>query len=125
MAAANPDSILDSVKKTLGFDPDYEAFDLDITLFINGAFGSLQQAGVGPDSGIAITDNTALWSDYVTDGVLLDLVKQYVYSSVRLSFDPPGTSFGIDAIKYMLEMHIWRINIEAEKLTPPSDPFAA
>src|SRR5215831_11802639 len=30
--AANPESVLDSVKQTLGFQPEYQAFDLDILL---------------------------------------------------------------------------------------------
>jgi hypothetical protein len=123
MSTANPDSILDSVKKTLGFDPDYEAFDLDITLFINGAFGSLQMAGVGSDSGFSISDNTTLWSNYVSNATLLNLIKAYIFAFVRLSFDPPGTSFGIDALKNMAAQHIWQINVVAEQLNPPSDPF--
>ena len=123
MATANPDSILDSVKKSLGFDPDYDAFDVDITLFINSAFGSLQQLGVGGDTGFTIQDNTTLWSQYVAHLSYLGLVKQYIYLSVKLAFDPPATSFGILAIENMLAQLGWRINVAVEAVDPPSDPF--
>jgi hypothetical protein len=122
---ANPDSILDSVKKTLGFDPEFTAFDLDIVLHINSAFGSLQQAGVGSDTGFVIQDNTTLWSQYVSSLLFLGMIKQYIFLAVKLAFDPPGTSFAIEAIQNQLLQLIWRINIAAETEDPPSDPFAS
>ena len=103
MTDPNPDSILDSVKKVLGFSPDYAAFDLDITLFINASFGSLQQLGIGSGSGFVIQDNTTLWSQYVANLSYLGMVKSYIFMMVKLAFDPPQTSFGIDAIKDQLK----------------------
>jgi hypothetical protein len=121
----NPESILDTVKKALGFDPDYTAFDLDITMFINAAFGSLKQLGVGSDTGFIISDNTTLWTQYITDLTFLGMVKSYIFMSVRLAFDPPATSFGIAAFEKQLEELGWRINVAAEHANPPSDPFSA
>jgi hypothetical protein len=121
---ANPDSILDSVKKVLGFDPEYEAFDIDVLMFTNSSFGTLQQLGVGGDSGFMISDNTTLWSQYVTSISYLGLVKAFIYMSVRLAFDPPATSFTIGAIEHQLEQLAWRINAAVEAENPPSDPFA-
>lgn len=124
MTDANPASILDSVKKVLGFDPDYTAFDLDITMHINSAFGSLWQLGVGGDTGFFITDNTTLWSQYVSQLSYLGMIQQYIFLNARLAFDPPATSFAINAIEKQLEQLAWRINIAAEHISPPSDPFA-
>ena len=124
MAEANPESILDSTKKIVGFDPGYTAFDLDVITFINSAIGTLQQAGVGSDTGFVITDNTTLWSQYVGDLLYLGMVKAYIYMSVRLAFDPPATSFAIEAINKQLEQLIWRINVAVETAMPPTDPFA-
>lgn len=120
----NPDSILDSVKKVIGFDSDYTAFDLDLTLFINAAFGSLQMMGVGGDTGFIISDNTTLWSQYVSNLLYLGMIKQYVCMVVRLAFDPPPTSFGLQAIQEQINQLAWRINIVAEQINPPTDPFA-
>lgn len=122
---ANPNSILDTVKKAVGLDPELEAFDLEITMFINSAFGYLRQLGVGSDTGFIISDNTTLWSQYVTSLKILSMVKQYISMFVKLAFDPPATSFGIDAVKGMIEQLGWRINIVAEEENPPSDPFGS
>ena len=124
MTDANPESILDSIKKALGYDPDYTAFDLDVVMHINSAFGSLQQRGVGSDTGFIISDNTTLWSQYTTSLTYLGMVKAFILMSVRLAFDPPGTSFGIDAIKGQIDELGFRINVAAEAEKPPTDPYA-
>lgn len=123
MTDPNPQSILDSVKKTLGLAPDYTTFDLDIVLFINSAFGSLQQLGVGPDDGFIIQDNTTLWSQYISAVTYLGMVQSYIFMSVRLAFDPPPTSFAIDAIQKQTVELGWRILVAVEQITPPSNPF--
>lgn len=119
---ANPESILDSVKKVIGFEPGYDVFDLDIIMHINMAFGILKQAGVGSDTGFMITDNTTLWSQYLSNLTLLGMVKSYVSMAVRQAFDPPSTSFGQDALEQLINQLIWRINIAAEELNPPLPP---
>lgn len=120
--AANPNSILDSVKKALGFDPEFTAFDLDVVMFINSAFGSLNQLGVGGDMGFVIEDNTTLWSQYISELLYLGMVKQYIFMCAKLAFDPPSTSFAIEAITKQIEQLSWRINVAVEHISPPSDP---
>jgi hypothetical protein len=122
MTDANPDSILDSIKKTLGIDPDYDAFDLDVIMHINTAFSTLTQLGVGPDAGFAITDNTALWSEYSDKMVLLASVKSYVFTKVKLFFDPPANSFGLEAMKAMVSEMEWRLNVIGEGISKPVLP---
>lgn len=119
----NASSILSSTKKIVGFDDEFTAFDVDITTHINAAFGELQQLGVGGDTGFIITDDTTLWSQYVSDLVYLGMVQQFIYLSVKLAFDPPSTSFALEAIQKQLEKLSWRINSAAEHITPPDDPF--
>lgn len=120
----NPNSILDSTKQVLGVADTDTSFDLDVTMLVNSAFGSLSQLGVGSDSGFVITDNTTLWSQYISDLVYLGMIKQFIFMTVKLAFDPPGTSFGLEAIQNQLQQLAWRINVKAEEITPPSDPFA-
>ena len=50
------ESILQSVKKMLGIIPEYTNFDDDIIMHINSVFMILQQLGVGPKEGFAISD---------------------------------------------------------------------
>ena len=61
------DSILTSIKKLLGMDADYTAFDTDVIIHINTALAILCQLGVGPDKGFRIRDDSATWQDFVGD----------------------------------------------------------
>lgn len=124
MTDPNPNSILDSVKKSIGLAADDASFDLDVVLFTNAAFGSLQMLGVGGDTGFMISDNTTLWSQYVSSLKYLGMIKQFIVLTVRLAFDPPDGRFGLQAYKDQIAELAWRINIVAEEINPPSDPFA-
>lgn len=109
-----PNSILDTTKKILQVDPDYTVFDIDIITHINSVFFTLQQLGLGPTNGFMIEDNAKLWSEYTLGDNALNAVKTYMYMRVRLMFDPPATSFAIEAlIKQVLEME-WRLNVHRE-----------
>lgn len=114
------DSVLTSTKKTLGLAEDYTAFDLDIITFINGAFGVVNQLGVGQGEGFFIVDDEDLWSDFEVDGSKLALVKTYVYLRVRMLFDPPSTSFHIEACEKQLKEYEWRLHAfrESELVNP-------
>lgn len=117
------DSILTSVKKALGLAEAYTAFDVDILLHINSAFSTLYQLGLGPEDGFSIEDKTPTWSAFLGTDKRLNLVKQWMYLSVRLVFDPPATSFTIDAFKKQLEELTWRISVRREEETwvPPEE----
>lgn len=109
------DSILTLTKKLLGIEEDYTHFDTDIIVHINSAFMSLNQLGVGPAEGFLIKDNTALWSDYLgVDSKKLEGVKTYIYSKVRLIFDPPATAAVLEAMERQIQELEWRLNIEME-----------
>lgn len=107
------DSILQSTKKALGLDSEYDAFDLDIIMFINSALATLHQVGYGPLEGFMITGPEETWDDL--DVQTKDMfVKQYVYGEVRVSFDPPQNSSALEAIRKKNEELLWRININRE-----------
>lgn len=109
-------SILDSVKKVLGIDAAYTPFDTDIIMHINSAFSTLNQLGVGPINGFMIDDNAATWSELIATDMRLNNVKTYVFLRVKVLFDPPSTSFGLEAIqKQILELE-WRLNVTVETL---------
>ena len=105
------DSILLSVKKQLGIAPDYEPFDPDIIIHINTVFSILHQLGAGPEDGFSISDDSAVWSDYITDNPnKLNLIKSYMYLKVRLLFDPPTNSGVTEATNRMIDELEFRIN---------------
>ena len=112
------ESILTSTKKILGLDRDYTAFDLDVITHINAAFSILSQLGVGPEGGFSIIDDTTLWTDYSVPADQLHLVKTYMFLKVRSTFDPPTTSFLIEATEKQIKEYEWRLNIFREYALP-------
>ena len=106
------DSILDSIKKLLGIQPEYTSFDEDIIVAINTSFATLNQLGVGPEGGYMIEDNTQTWNDYITT-TNLNMVKTYVHLKSRLLFDPP-TGGVLDAIKNQLSELEYRLYVECD-----------
>lgn len=127
------DSILNSTKKILGLEADYTPFDLDIITFINSAFSTMAQLGVGPADGFMIQDATANWADitYVNPVTLasaplpqkqLNMVKTYVYLRARRFFDPASTRFVISAMNDQIQEHEWRLMEFMQELTPLTKP---
>jgi hypothetical protein len=118
------DSILNGTKKTLNLDPSYTAFDSNIVLFINGVFTTLMQLGIGPVDGFAIEDETATWDDFIGPNLKYNAVKTYVYLRVRLLFDPPTTSYLIEALNKQAEELEWRLNVirEGTEWVDPDPP---
>lgn len=108
------DGILASIKKMLGLDEDYHAFDTDVIIFINSALMTLQQLGVGPVNGYSITDASDTWSSFLQSDMMLEGVKEYVYICVRIIFDPPTNSFVMDALQKKKEELEWRLREQAE-----------
>lgn len=109
-------SILKSTKKILGVGADYTAFDLDILTHINSAFGSLHQLGVGPIEGFSVEDESAEWSALGLPIAMLNMVRTYIYLKVRLVFDPPTTSFHLDAVNKQIEQLEWRLGVARDEV---------
>ena len=107
-------SILTSIKKMLGIEEEYEHFDEDVMIHINTTFMALNDLGVGPAAGFSIQDKTKTWTDYLGANGDFQAVKTYIYLKVKLIFDPPATSFVIEAINRQIAELEWRLNVRAE-----------
>lgn len=112
------ESILTSTKKICNLSIDATEFDLDITTHINSALSTVSQLGVGPPGGLFISDATTLWTELDIPQDQLALVKTYVYLRVRMIFDPPTTSFVIDAYNKQIEEHAVRLSYLREETIP-------
>lgn len=109
------DSILNSIKKLIGMDPEYTQFDTDLIVYINSIFAILKQVGVGPENGFSISDDSATWDEYLPDyDKNFEFVKTYIQQRVKLVFDPPLTSSVLDAMKETIKELEWRLNIAGE-----------
>jgi len=108
------ESILKSTKQMLGISANYTAFDLEIITNINSVLSSLNQLGIG--DAVPIEDETKLWADLAIPQVALNWVKTLIFLKVKLAFDPPGTSYLIEAVTKQIEEQEWRLNTYAEEL---------
>lgn len=109
------ESILTSIKKSLGITEDYTQFDTDIIMHINSVFTTLTQLGVGPSEGFYIEDKSAEWSDFIEDMTKLQAIKTYVYLKVRLIFDSASLgSATLAAYERQIQEIEWRLNVIAE-----------
>lgn len=107
-------SILATIKKMLGADIIYDAFDTDIIVFINTALMTLQQVGVGPANGFVVTGLAETWNDFLPDDTFFEGVKTYIYLSVKMVFDPPTSSYVMETMKEQKEELEWRLREQAE-----------
>ena len=107
-------SILKTIKKMVGIPEDQTDFDVEIVVLINSAFGLLFQLGVGPEGVFSIGDDAEVWNDLGLPADQLGLVKEYLYRKVKESFDPPETSFHLDALKSRIAELEKRLNIMTE-----------
>lgn len=107
-------SILNSTKKILGLDFAYTPFDADIITHINAVFSVLNQLGIGPDDGFFISSEEEVWDDFQVPENQLNLIKTYMYLKVRMIFDPPATSYLIEASNNQIKEYEWRLSVMRE-----------
>lgn len=114
------DSILNSVKKLLGLDVNFKAFDADIIMHINSVFFIMEQMGIGPQ--FMIFDESDLWSTYLEGRTDLEAVKTYMGAKVRQMFDPPTSSILADALDRTVKELEWRLFSATDlTVTKPED----
>lgn len=102
-------SILDTIKKLIGLESNYDAFDESIISFINGAFATLQQMGVGPSTPYRIQNAYNIWSEWSNDAFVVEETKNYVYLQVRKMFDPPSSSIVMESLEKQANEIGWRL----------------
>lgn len=117
-------SILNDVKKLLGMDATYTAFDTDVIIHINSVFNVLWDLGIGPTTGFMITDDTTTWDAFIGTDLNLNQVKSYMFLRVKRLFDPPTTSFAIESTDRLIQEAEWRLSVkrEGESWTDPNPP---
>ena len=108
------ESILGSIKQLLGVSTEDSYFDAEITMHINTVFSILAQLGVGPSIGYRITTPMDSWEDFLGDRTDLEFIKSYIYSKVRLMYDPPQNSFLVKTIEDQCKELEWRLNAQTD-----------
>jgi len=106
-------SILNDIKHTLGITEDETAFDIDLIIFINGTFATLNQLGAGADIGYQITGPDNQWEEFFTDA-RLNAVKTYIFLCCKMAFNPPDSPGLMQALERQKLEHEYRINVVAD-----------
>lgn len=108
------ENILYTIKILLGIQDDYEEFDNEIIYNINSAFMDLYQIGFG-DKPFSINTKHEIWANAIPNEKFFESVKLYIFKKVKLSFDPPSSSFVLEAMKNQLQEIEWRLNMQKEE----------
>ena len=122
-----PEMILTSIKQMLGLTEDYTPFDRELVMHINSVFMILDQLGVGR-SGFRITltqqpptenetvgkyISTETWNDFFGSSYAGDqeAVKSYIFTKVKLLFDPPANGTLMESYKALASEFEFRLNV--------------
>lgn len=108
------DNILASIKERIGIAEDDNSFDTDIIDLINSAFADLNDIGVGPSEGFSISNSNDPWDDFSEDVRVLSSVKDFVYLTVKLTFDPPTQTSLLTSMENRLKKLEWRLNVKCD-----------
>ena len=122
-----PETILTSIKQMLGLTEDYTPFDRELIMHINSVLMILDQLGVGrvgfrvtmtqlpPAEGETVGKyvSTETWNDFLGTGYTGDkeAVKSYVYTKVKLLFDPPASGTLMESYKKLADEFEFRLNV--------------
>lgn len=108
-------SIFLTIKKMIGLDADYHAFDTDILADLNSTLTIVCQLGVGPKKPFVVTGESETWDDFFGENKdLLELTKSYIYQRVKLMFDPPSSGVLNEAVERQLKEYEWRLVVAVE-----------
>lgn len=107
-------SILTDIKEMLGILESDTGFDGELISHINAAFSTLTDIAIGPDEGYMIEDKSNAWDEISTNIDVVTACKQYIFSYVRLLFDPPSNSFVCDALNKNKDELYWRLYMKAD-----------
>lgn len=108
------ESILNSLKNMLGILPEDMDFDNELISHTNAFISNLTDIKIGPEEGFAIEDANAIWSDFVSNVSDMSAAREYLYSSIRLVFDPPSNSFVVTSLEKAKDEAYWRLYMRAD-----------
>lgn len=111
---AKKDSILNSMKMLVNVPEEDTVFDPELIIHINSTFATLHQLGVGPEEPFFIESSNEVWTDFIEGRSNINSVKTYMGLKLRLLFETPPNSFGIEAIKTQVSEYEVRLNIAQE-----------
>lgn len=116
-------SILLSIKKSIVGPPEYTPFDADLIMHINSQIANLYQLGLDSAKSVVVDGADQLWTDLIPAGdSRLQFVRTYVYTKVKMIFDPPTSTAQMQALKDAAAEAEFRISTAVDKPYDDLDP---
>lgn len=118
-----PETILTCIKQMLGLSEDYTPFDRELIMHINSVIMILDQLGVGrPGFRITLSQtpgenpqwvSVETWNDFFGPSYTGDqeAVKSYIFTKVKLIFDPPASGTLMESYKKLADEFEFRLNV--------------
>lgn len=113
------ESILDSVKQTLGLSVTDTSFDQSLLIFINAVLFDLREMGIGPTAGFSVSSKNDTWTSFIGTSPFVGILPGFVGLKVRLLFDPPTTSYLNDNILKQIDQMAYRL-VNSDTSVPPT-----
>lgn len=102
-------TVLSSTKELLGIPSDVTDFDNELIVYINMVFAILNQLGIGPSTPYNVTLTEGSLEDFIADESMHGIIQMYIYTKVRILFDPPASSFVLTALDASIKEYEWRL----------------
>lgn len=107
-------SILTTTKEFIGIPEACSDFDSQLISDINSVLFTLHQIGAGPSDIFLIEGPNDTWDDLGRFSYS-PIIQDYVHKKVKLTFDPPNSSFHLEALKAQIAEVEWRLRIQSEE----------
>lgn len=115
----DPTKILSFVRYKVGANDAIHDFDEALIAEINTAFNILTQLGFGPLKSFAITGEDETWDQYLpADDPRGNMAKTYISARAKLKFDPPQSSYLVDALKEDVAELEFRLSVQNDRNYP-------
>ena len=104
-------SILSSTKELLGIPAEVTDFDSRLKIYINSAIGVLNQIVNGPATPYQLDSYGGDIEHLIpNDSAMQNIAQMYIYSKVRLEFDPPSSSAVLTSLQNKIAEYEWRLS---------------
>lgn len=113
-------SVLADVKNMLGLEWNNYDFDVELKLFINSAFSTLEM--LGAPTRATVVDQEATWEQLLGSATPPE-IKPFVYLKVKQLFDPPQNAFLVTAMQHQLDELSWRITVHYSRYKGGEDQW--
>lgn len=104
------ESILKSIRDSIGNDPEDSSFDGELVMHINSALMTLNENGIG--NVIQVKDETSKWVEFCEEDYLV-ACRTFVYLRTKMLFDPPPPSL-INYWNSAVDENLWRLRHAVE-----------